>query len=305
MINAAAATNVDWCEQHEADANLINARAVAELGAICAERGARCLHISTDYVFDGLASRPYCEEDPAIPISVYGKSKLLGEELLLQAHPNHLVIRVSWVFGPDKPSFIDWALDQALSGETLSAIDDKVSSPTYTLDFVQWIRPLLFELPIGGILHLCNPDGCTWREYAQWAIDGARQEGIRFKTQEVQPITLDSMPTFIARRPVYTVLSTGKFSKNDRSPDAIPGRRPSENLCKGNIRERNDFTKISRREGGFCVGGCVIAAVVVLVIVGAVLWGAYSTYQGAYLMTSPQPRSFEPVPSIRPKMPPG
>ena len=213
LINAAAATNVDWCEQHEADANLINARAVAELGAICAERGARCLHISTDYVFDGLASRPYCEEDPATPISVYGKSKLLGEELLLQAHPNHLVIRVSWVFGPDKPSFIDWALDQALSRETLSAIDDKVSSPTYTLDFVQWIRPLLFELPIGGLLHLCNPDGCTWREYAQWAIDGARQEGIRFKTQEVQPITLDSMPTFIARRPVYTVLSTGKFSK--------------------------------------------------------------------------------------------
>jgi dTDP-4-dehydrorhamnose reductase len=213
LINAAAATNVDWCQQHETEAAQINAHAVAELAAISAERGVRCLHVSTDYVFDGLASRPYGEEDQAIPISVYGKSKRLGEERLLQCDQDHLVIRVSWVFGPDKPSFIDWALDQALSRETLSAIDDKVSSPTYTLDFVQWIRPLLFEFPIGGILHLCNPGGCTWREYAQWAIDVALQEGVHFRTHQVLPTTLDSMPTFVARRPVYTVLATGKFSK--------------------------------------------------------------------------------------------
>src|SRR5580692_6703219 len=213
LINAAAATNVDWCEQHETEAEQVNARAPAELGLLCAGNGVRCLHVSTDYVFDGLASCPYGEEDPALPISVYGKSKRLGEELLLQAGPNHLVIRVSWVFGPDKPSFIDWALDQALSRETISAIDDKFSSPTYTLDFVLWIQPLLFEFPIGGILHLCNPGGCSWREYAQWAIDAARQEGVQFKTHLVQPIALDSMTTFLARRPVYTVLATEKFSK--------------------------------------------------------------------------------------------
>jgi dTDP-4-dehydrorhamnose reductase len=213
LINTAAATNVDWCEQHEDEAYQINARAVAELGTLSAQRGIRCLHVSTDYVFDGLASRPYSEEDPAVPISVYGKTKRLGEELLLRSHPDHLVIRVSWVFGPDKPSFVDWALEQAMSRETVSAIDDKVSSPTYTLDFGQWIGPILFELPIGGILHLCNSEGCTWREYAQWAIDIAGQEGIRLKTRQVQPIALDSMTTFLARRPVYTVLATGKFSK--------------------------------------------------------------------------------------------
>lgn len=213
LINAAAATNVDWCEGHQEAADQINGRAVAELGALSSERGVRCIHVSTDYVFDGLASRPYTEEDQAIPICVYGKSKLLGEELLLQTHPDHLVIRVSWVFGPDKPSFIDWALEQALTRETLSAIDDKISSPTYTLDFVRWVRPLLFDLPIGGVLHLCNPGGCTWREYAQWAIDVARGKGIRFKTHEVQPINLESMSIFIARRPIYTVLATEKFSK--------------------------------------------------------------------------------------------
>jgi dTDP-4-dehydrorhamnose reductase len=213
LINAAAATNVDWCELHQADANQVNARAVADLGMVCAERGVRCLHVSTDYVFDGSASRPYRESDPAVPISVYGKAKRLGEELLLGIDRDHLVIRVSWVFGPDKPSFLDWALDQALIKETVSAIDDKVSSPTYTLDFVQWIRPLLFEMPMGGIVHLCNPGGCTWREYAQWAIDSAREEGVRFKAQEIQPITLDSMTAFLARRPVYTVLATEKFSE--------------------------------------------------------------------------------------------
>ena len=213
LINAAAATNVDWCELHEDDANQINARAVGELGKVCGERGVRCLHVSTDYVFDGLASRPYTESDLAAPISVYGKAKLLGEELLLGADQGHLVIRVSWVFGPDKPSFLDWALDQALNRETVAAIDDKVSSPTYTLDFVQWIRPLLFEVPIEGIVHLCNPGGCSWREYAQWAIDSAREEGVCFKAHEIQPITLESMSAFIARRPVYTVLATGKFAE--------------------------------------------------------------------------------------------
>lgn len=212
LINAAAATNVDWCEQNHSEAELINGRAVGELAQLCAERGVRCLHVSTDYVFDGLASRPYSEEDPALPINAYGKTKRLGEELLLQADRDHLVIRVSWVFGPDKPSFVDWALDQALNLERVSAIDDKASSPTYTLDFVQWIRPLLFELPIGGILHLCNSGGCTWREYAQWAIDAARQEGVRLNANEVQPITLDSMTSFLARRPVYTVLATERFS---------------------------------------------------------------------------------------------
>jgi dTDP-4-dehydrorhamnose reductase len=213
LINAAAATNVDWCECHEGEADQINARAVEELGTLCTARGVRCLHISTDYVFDGLASRPYNEEDPARPISVYGKTKRLGEEFLLSADSEHLVIRVSWVFGPDKSSFVDQLLDQAQKLESISAIDDKVSSPTYTLDFVQWIRPTLFELPVGGILHLCNPGGCTWREYAQWAIDVAREEGVNLRAHEVQPITLASMSTFLARRPAYTDLATGKFSK--------------------------------------------------------------------------------------------
>ena len=212
MINAAAATNVDWCEQHEPEAEQVNARAVASLGRICSKRSVRCLHVSTDYVFDGFSSRPRTEEDPAAPISVYGRTKRLGEELLLEADSRHLVVRVSWIFGPDKPSFIDWALDQAATRSTVSAIDDKFSAPTYTLDFAEWIRPLLFEVPIGGILHLCNSGGCTWRQYAQFAVDAAREVGVPMVAQEIQPSTLASMKSFVAARPVYTIMATDKFS---------------------------------------------------------------------------------------------
>ena len=213
LINAAAATNVDWCEGHLAEASQINARSVSELGSLCVERGVRCLQISTDYVFDGLATRPYREEDQATPISVYGKTKRLGEEFLLRTSADHLVIRVSWVFGPDKPSFVDALLDRAMSEESVVAIDDKFSAPTYTVDFGHWIRPLLFELPMGGILHLCNSGGCSWREYAQCAVDAALQEKVRVKVHEVRAISLDSMEAFVARRPVYTVMATDKFSK--------------------------------------------------------------------------------------------
>ena len=213
LINTAAVTNVDWCERHLAEASLINARSVSDLGSLCVDRGVRCLHVSTDYVFDGCATRPYREEDRAAPISVYGKTKRLGEELLLRTSGDHLVIRVSWVFGPDKASFIDKLLDRAMSEESVVAIDDKFSAPTYTIDFAQWIRPLLFELPVSGILHLCNSGSCSWRQYAQCAVDAARQEKVRLKAREVRPIGLDSMEMFVARRPVYTVMATDKFSR--------------------------------------------------------------------------------------------
>lgn len=213
LINTAAATNVDWCERHEQEAARINGHAVGTLGTICAERGVRCVHVSTDYVFDGSSSRPWTEEDEASPICVYGLTKRLGERLLLEADPRHLVIRVSWVFGPDKASFVDWALDQASSRTTFSAIDDKFAVPTYTLDFAEWIRPLLFDSAIGGILHLCNSGSCSWREYAQFAIDVARDQGVKVTAPEVQPIPLSSMKTFVAARPINTVMATGKYSK--------------------------------------------------------------------------------------------
>jgi dTDP-4-dehydrorhamnose reductase len=211
LINTAAATNLDWCEAHPQAAERVNARAVGEIGATCSERGVRCLHISTDYVFDGTASAPYQEDRPTNPINVYGKTKQLGEDLILQPGDRHLVIRVSWVFGPDKPSFVDMLLDRATKEEQIEAIDDKYSAPTYSVDFAEWIEPLLFEFPVDGILHLCNAGECSWREYGQLAVDAAMEAGINLRTSQVRPISLKSMTSFAARRPVYTVMNQQKY----------------------------------------------------------------------------------------------
>ena len=113
LINAAALTNVDYCESHREEAMRLNAEAPRVLAEICGEKEARFVHVSTDYVFDGEKRAPYTETDPADPISVYGESKRAGEEQVLAANERALVIRVSWVFGPDRPSFVDAILKKA------------------------------------------------------------------------------------------------------------------------------------------------------------------------------------------------
>src|SRR5437773_2118254 len=113
LINAAAFTNVDLCETQREQAFLINAEAPRLLANLCSEKNAKLIHFSTDYVFDGQKRAPYTEEDEANPISNYGESKLAGEKNVLAAQNRHLVVRVSWVFGPDRPSFIDGMIKRA------------------------------------------------------------------------------------------------------------------------------------------------------------------------------------------------
>jgi dTDP-4-dehydrorhamnose reductase len=212
LINCAALTNVDYCETHEEEAMRINAAAVREIGALCADKHARCLHVSTDYVFDGETDRPYSEADRARAISVYGDSKLRGEHALFGTSDAHLAIRVSWVFGPDRPSFIDGILKRALESESAEAIGDKWSTPSFTLDLAAMLHPFLREIPCGGLLHSCNSGGCTWRDYGEYALQCAARAGVPVKTTEVKSIPLSGMKAFIARRPVYTVLSCEKLA---------------------------------------------------------------------------------------------
>ena len=132
LINAAALTNVDYCEDHRDEAMRLNAQAPELLAEICRERNRRFIHVSTDYVFDGKKREPYTEEDPAHAISVYGESKREGELRVLEANGRALVIRVSWVFGPDRPSFVDAILKKARTEDQVVAVADKFSTPTYT-----------------------------------------------------------------------------------------------------------------------------------------------------------------------------
>jgi dTDP-4-dehydrorhamnose reductase len=213
LVNCAAATNVDLCETNSSEAFRVNGDAVRVLGEVCSSKGARCIHISTDYVFDGAKTEPYTEEDPAEPISQYGASKRAGEIELLNVSDKHLVVRVSWVFGPDRPSFVDQIVKRALEHDTVEAIGDKWAVPTFTLDAAALLRPLLYEVPAGGIVHLCNTGGCTWREYGQFALDRAAEAGAPLKARTVGMLHMADLKAFIAKRPPYTVMSTKKLTR--------------------------------------------------------------------------------------------
>jgi dTDP-4-dehydrorhamnose reductase len=209
LINAAAFTNVDLSESKRNEAFAINAEAPRLLAEICRDKNAKLIHFSTDYVFDGEKRQPYIEDDAANPISVYGESKRAGEKLVLQTSDRHLVLRVSWVFGPDRPSFVDAMITRARDEEKVEAIADKWSTPTYTRDIAEML-PRVFDVD-AGILHLANSGKCTWQEYAQHALYCCQRFGVPLKTKTVGALQLADMKNWVARRPAYSALSTGKY----------------------------------------------------------------------------------------------
>jgi dTDP-4-dehydrorhamnose reductase len=213
LVNCAALTNVDYCETHTDEAFAINAGAVQTLAEVCSRKQRRCVHISTDYVFDGAKAGAYSEEDAPGPLGVYAASKLEGERRLLETGDRDLAVRVSWVFGPDRPSFVDQILARARTSADLAAVADKWAVPTYTLDAARLLHPFLSDLPEGGLLHLCNAGECTWQEYGQFALDCAVEAGEALVGRTVAPQKMTDIKAFVARRPVRTVMSTGKLTR--------------------------------------------------------------------------------------------
>ncbi len=218
LVNCAALTNVDYCETHQEEAFKVNGEAANDVALLCEQKGARCLHISTDYVFDGNSATPYKESDIPVPISVYGASKRLGEEAVLAVGPRHWVVRVSWVFGPDRVSFVDQVVARALVEDKVDAVDNKWASPTYTLDAATLLLPFLERVPGGGTLHLANEGACTWREYGQFALDCAAENGLALKTFRVGGVPMESIKAFVAKRPVHSVLDSTKLASLGRIP---------------------------------------------------------------------------------------
>lgn len=212
LVNGTGLTNVDRCEKDRDEARIVNAEAPGLMGAVAAKKGARFIHVSTDYVFDGKKSAPYAEEDEALPLSYYGETKLAGETAALRGSPRHMAVRVSWVFGPDKASFVDAIVERALTQDRVEAIADKTSCPTFSEDVADWLEPFLgSELP-GGLYHACNAGGCTWRDYGQYALDCAVWAGAPLKASVVEPLELAAMKAFTAPRPRDTVMSTAKLA---------------------------------------------------------------------------------------------
>jgi len=212
VVNCAALTNVDGCEREKELAAMINATTPILLAELAAQQGVRFLHLSTDYVFDGSLDRSYRESDPAQPLSHYGATKLAAEEGILAASINHVVARISWVFGPDRPSFIDQIIQRALVSPEAAAVHDKVSSPSYTKDLASWLSVFCNASVAGGIYHLCNSGVCSWRDYGEFALQCAARYGMPVLTTTVAPLQLAEMKGFIAKRPRNTALDTSKFA---------------------------------------------------------------------------------------------
>ncbi len=205
VINAAALTQVDYCETHEDEAFRINAEGAGNLAEAASAVGARLVHFSTDYIFDGTKSGAYVEEDRPNPRSVYGRSKLAGEELIRARGHDHLILRTSWLFGRNGANFIRTILGAAESGQSLRVVDDQKGSPTYTPDLsAQALR--MIESGCRGVYNVTNSGSCTWYRLAVSVLEWAGLEEV-----EVVPVTTAEFPR-PAPRPANSVLANARLA---------------------------------------------------------------------------------------------
>ena len=216
VLLPAALTSLDYAEDHPDEAQAANVTGPALVAAVCADRGARLIHFSTDYVYDGTHPGPRKETELPAPVSMYARTKAEGErEVLAATQGAALIARVSWVFGPDRPSFPDQIIDQAKTGAPLSAVDDKFSMPTSALDLCQWLEPFVDgdHRTTGGIVNFCQAGApVSWQTYGQTTLDLAASLGIRLRTRHVEGRPLATMTAFKATRPVHTTMDHQKLA---------------------------------------------------------------------------------------------
>lgn len=213
LIYTAGTTSVDRCEECPEESQATNTETPRVLAEVCREKGARLIHVSTDYVFEGSIPALRRETDPAEPICMYGQHKLEGERAVMDVSDEFLILRVSWLFGPDKKSFVDMILERALEHDHVEAIADKVSSPTYSIDLARWIEPMVDNRSYRGLLHLSNTGATSWREYGQKCLDFAANLGLPLRTNTVHGVSRKDFPSFKAQRPEYTAFDTTKFQQ--------------------------------------------------------------------------------------------
>ena len=210
LLNPAGLTSLEQCEDDPRLARQVNAGAPAEMARFCRDRGRKLIHFSTDYVFDGIQPGLRTEDEEAVPLSVYGRTKLEGEQAVLAA--GGTVMRVSWVFGPEKPAFPDQILDRALAGLELSAVADKFSRPTFTADLSRWVAGWLEAGAPAGCFHACNGGPLTsWHGIAAEVLGFLGGKGIA--TPPLKALRLDEMTAFRAPRPRHTAMDTAKLAK--------------------------------------------------------------------------------------------
>ncbi|MGV3616348.1 MAG: dTDP-4-dehydrorhamnose reductase [Fimbriimonas sp.] len=211
VVNAAAYTMVDRAESEPEAAREMNADAPAALAGTCREIGARLVHYSTDYVFDGTAKTPYAETDAPCPLGVYGRTKREGEQAVLDADPRNLVLRLAWVYGIRGRNFMLTVLRLAREGKPLRVVDDQIGSPSWSRSIADAtahaVRNLVEAPDIpGGLYHLASEGETTWCGFAREIVRHAMGEA----APEVTGIATSEYPT-PAARPAYSVLDGRQF----------------------------------------------------------------------------------------------
>jgi dTDP-4-dehydrorhamnose reductase len=214
IVNAAAHTAVDKAESEPALAELLNARAPATLARLAAELGATLVHYSTDYVFDGSGEQPRDETAPTGPLSVYGRSKLAGEQAIQASGCRHLIFRTSWVYAARGGNFAKTMLRLAGEREQLRVIADQVGAPTGA-DLIadvtaHALRALAQRPELAGLYHLAAEGQTSWHGYAEHVIAWARRHGQDLKVQAVEAIPTSAYPT-PAQRPLNSRLDTTRL----------------------------------------------------------------------------------------------
>jgi dTDP-4-dehydrorhamnose reductase len=194
VINAAAYTDVDGCEDNGDYANAVNGLAPGYLATACSKTGAILVHYSTDYIFDGMRM-DYREDDRPNPLSAYGRSKLMGEQSIQKNMKNFRIIRTSWLFGSHGKNFVDTILALSHQVPQVKVVNDQVGKPTYTVDLARKTPEIISREP--GIYHITNDGMCSWYEFADAFIPNA------------VPCSTDEFPRK-AKRPAFSVLVNSK-----------------------------------------------------------------------------------------------
>jgi dTDP-4-dehydrorhamnose reductase len=204
VVHSAAYTDVDRSESEPEIAYRVNADGAGNVAAACRDAGCAMVYLSTDYVFDGRAQRPYREDDAPGPLGVYGASKLEGERRVREATPRHFVVRTSWLFGLRGRNFVDTIIRLAQDRETLEVVNDQVGSPTFTRDLSRGLAGMIGSDKF-GTYHACSAGTCSWFDFAREIL---RTWGnVRTRVLPIDSAKLGRP----AKRPALSVLDTSLF----------------------------------------------------------------------------------------------
>jgi dTDP-4-dehydrorhamnose reductase len=210
LLNCAAHTGVDQCEDEAELANAINGDGPGYLAELSREYHTKLVHFSTDFVFSGHIDRPYRPEDTPGPLSIYGKSKLLGEDRIKSVTPlSWLTVRTSWLFGRHGNCFPKIIVDRASTGHVLKVVNDQVGCPTYAADLANAVLELL-GCGAEGLWHITNASATSWFEFAKSVVE---EFGIRAEVKPISTAQWVEMRPKQAKRPAYSVLDLEPYAK--------------------------------------------------------------------------------------------